>query len=262
MKVLLAGGAGYIGSHTAISLIQNGHDIVIVDNLYNSSVEVIKRLETICSQQIPFETEWLSATERSEIFAAVERFAQYQDTNPHALLAVEQPFDVSLEVDGQEVVLRGTVDRLERTADGRLRVVDLKTGRMSVVNAGHNPPLIRRRGEGFAYLKTVRGPMLAASKRKSYQQEEVMLQPGDELFLYTDGVTEATNAHSELYGEARLQQLLNTLGELPMEEGCARVKADVDAFVGDAPQFDDMTMLGFRYRGGDGVEGTDAGSND
>ena len=56
MKVLLAGGAGYIGSHTAISLIQNGHDIVIVDNLYNSSVEVIKRLETICSQQIPFET--------------------------------------------------------------------------------------------------------------------------------------------------------------------------------------------------------------
>ena len=140
--------------------------------------------------------------------------------------------------------------------------VDLKTGRMAVVNAGHNPPLIRRRGEGFVYLKTVRGPMLAASKRKSYQQEEVMLQPGDELFLYTDGVTEATNAHNELYGEARLQQLLNTLGELPMEEVCARVKADVDAFVGDAPQFDDMTMLGFRYRGGDSVEGTDAGSND
>ena len=55
MKVLLAGGAGYIGSHTAISLIENGHDILIVDNLYNSSLEVIKRLETICNQQIPFE---------------------------------------------------------------------------------------------------------------------------------------------------------------------------------------------------------------
>ena len=93
-----------------------------------SAEEMHARLDEVW-EQIPFETEWLSATERSEIFAAVERFAQYQDTNPHALLAVEQPFDVSLEVDGQEVVLRGTVDRLERTADGRLRVVDLKTGR-------------------------------------------------------------------------------------------------------------------------------------
>lgn len=138
--------------------------------------------------------------------------------------------------------------------------INLKTGCLSIANAGHNPPLIRRRGEGFAYVKTVRGLMLAASRRKGYQQEELVLQPGDELFLYTDGVTEATNAHSELYGEARLLRLLNTLGDIPMEEVCARVKADVDAFVGAAPQFDDITMLGFRYRGGDSGEGTDAGS--
>ena len=55
-------------------------------------------------------------------------------------------------------------------------------------------------------------------------------------------------------------RLLSSLGDIPMEEVCARVKADVDAFVGDAPQFDDITMLGFRYRGGDSGEGTDAGS--
>ena len=139
--------------------------------------------------------------------------------------------------------------------------INLKTGCLSVVNAGHNPPLIRRRREGFTYLKTVRGLMLAASKRKNYQQEEVLLQPGDEIFLYTDGVTEATNAHNELYGEERLLQLLNSLGDLPMEEVCTRVKADVDAFVGDAPQFDDITMLGFRYRGGESSERTDAGSD-
>lgn len=139
--------------------------------------------------------------------------------------------------------------------------VNLKNGCLSVVNAGHNPPLIRRKGEGFTYLKTVRGLMLAASKRKNYQQEEVLLQPGDEIFLYTDGVTEATNAHNELYGEERLLQLLNSLGDLPMEEVCTRVKTDVDAFVGDAPQFDDITMLGFRYRGGESSEGTDAGSD-
>lgn len=140
--------------------------------------------------------------------------------------------------------------------------MNLKTGCMSVVNAGHNPPLIRRKGEGFTYLKTVRGLMLAASKRKRYQQEDVQLRPEDEIFLYTDGVTEATNAHNELYGEERLLRLLNTLGDLPMEELCAQVKADVDAFVGDAPQFDDITMLGFRYTGGEGDEGTDIGSGD
>lgn len=93
-----------------------------------SAEEMHARLDEVW-EQIPFETEWLSATERSEIFAAVERFAHYQDTNPHELLAVEQPFEVGLEVSGQRVVLRGSVDRLERTADGRLRIVDLKTGR-------------------------------------------------------------------------------------------------------------------------------------
>ena len=139
--------------------------------------------------------------------------------------------------------------------------VNLKTGCLSVVNAGHNPPLIRRKGEAFAYLKTTRGLMLAASKRKGYQQEEVALHPGDEIFLYTDGVTEATNANNELYGEKRLLHLLNTLGDISMEEVCACVKADVDAFVGDAPQFDDITMLAFRYRGGDDDAGTDAGSD-
>ena len=100
--------------------------------------------------------------------------------------------------------------------------------------------------------------MLSASKRKSYQQEVIQLQPGDEIFLYTDGVTEATNAHNELYGEERLLRLLNTFGDIPMEEVCARVKAHVDAFVGDAPQFDDITMLGFRYMGGTHVEGNHA----
>lgn len=93
-----------------------------------SAAEMQERLSAVWDR-IPFETEWLSATERSEIFAAVQRFARYQDTNPHELLAVEQPFRVSLTVAGQEVELRGAVDRLERTQDGSLRVVDLKTAR-------------------------------------------------------------------------------------------------------------------------------------
>lgn len=82
-----------------------------------------------------------------------------------------------------------------------------------------------------------------------YKQQEVKLAPGDTLFLYTDGVTEATNAASELFGEERLRSVLNAREFASMQELCAYVKGEVDAFVGDAPQFDDITMVAFRYVG-------------
>lgn len=80
-------------------------------------------------QQIPFEAEWLSATERSEIDQALDRIARYQSTGQNELVAVEKDFRVPMRIEDREVVLIGTVDRLEREPDGRLRVVDLKTGR-------------------------------------------------------------------------------------------------------------------------------------
>lgn len=70
--------------------------------------------------------------------------------------------------------------------------------------------------------------------------------PGDEIFLYTDGVTEATDAHNQLYGDDRLAVVLNKLAGVSAKEICLGVKQDVDAFVGEAPQFDDMTMLCLR----------------
>ena len=85
--------------------------------------------------RIPFETEWLSATERTEIDQAIDRFAAYHEHNPNELLAVERRFRLPLTVDGREVVLDGTVDRLERQPDGRLRVVDVKTGRRVVTES-------------------------------------------------------------------------------------------------------------------------------
>lgn len=90
--------------------------------------EMRERLDEVWDH-IPFEAEWLSATERTEIDQAIDRFARYHETLPGELLAVERPFKVSLEVAGQAVELAGSVDRLERTPDGALRVVDLKTGR-------------------------------------------------------------------------------------------------------------------------------------
>ncbi|MEE1018787.1 MAG: SpoIIE family protein phosphatase, partial [Acutalibacteraceae bacterium] len=73
--------------------------------------------------------------------------------------------------------------------------------------------------------------------------------------LYTDGVTEATDANEQLYGEDRLLKFMNTLNGVPADLVCGAVKADVDKFVGDAPQFDDITMVYLRYNGGTADEG-------
>ncbi|MFT3886637.1 MAG: ATP-dependent DNA helicase [Arachnia sp.] len=93
--------------------------------------EMHERLDRVWAQ-IPFEAEWLSATEREEIGQAIDRLAVYQERASGELLAVEKPFRVPMSVRGREVVLVGTVDRLEREPDGRLRIVDLKTGRRTL----------------------------------------------------------------------------------------------------------------------------------
>ena len=77
----------------------------------------------------------------------------------------------------------------------------------------------------------------------------MQLQPGDSIFLYTDGVTEATNAHEELYGEQRLVALMNRQHGAAAASVCEAVKADVDAFAGEAEQFDDITMLCLTWHG-------------
>ncbi len=83
-----------------------------------------------------------------------------------------------------------------------------------------------------------------------YRRNEFFLSSGDEIYLYTDGVTEATDSENRLYGEERLVMFLNTLHGLSGEEICHAVKADVADFVGDAPKFDDITMLYLKYNGG------------
>ena len=133
-------------------------------------------------------------------------------------------------------------------------VLNLKTGLVEYANAGHNPPLVRHKDGSFEYLKSRAGFVLAGMEGIRYRKNELQLSPGDEIFLYTDGVTEATDANNELYGEERLLRFMNTLNDLPASEVCGMVKADVDAFVGDAPQFDDITMVYLRYNGGNSDE--------
>ena len=78
--------------------------------------------------------------------------------------------------------------------------------------------------------------------------KEYTPEPGDRLYLYTDGVTEATNSHEELFGDERLQNALNEYMDLPVEQFLPKIKECIDAFVGDADQFDDITMLALDYQ--------------
>ena len=134
-------------------------------------------------------------------------------------------------------------------------IIDLKTGLVEFANAGHNPPLVRHKDGSFEYLKSRAGFVLAGMEGIRYKKNELQLNAGDEILLYTDGVTEATDANEQLYGEDRLLKLMNTLNGVPADSVCGAVKADVDKFVGDAPQFDDITMVYLRYNGGTADEG-------
>lgn len=122
-------------------------------------------------------------------------------------------------------------------------ILDLKTGLLKFVNAGHNPPLVRQADGEFAYLKARSGMVLAGMDGIKYRQNELQLTPGDQIFLYTDGVTEATDKNNQFYGEERLLETVNRNIVMDTRKLCEAVKSDVDQFVGEAPQFDDITML-------------------
>lgn len=128
-------------------------------------------------------------------------------------------------------------------------ILELSTGRLCFGNAGHNPPLLCHKDGSFEYLHSKANLALAFMEDIEYQKHEIVLQKGDRLYLYTDGVTEATNGEIELYGEERLQLALNRNPEENVQERCENIIADIDAFVGDAEQFDDITMLSVIYKG-------------
>jgi sigma-B regulation protein RsbU (phosphoserine phosphatase) len=133
-------------------------------------------------------------------------------------------------------------------------ILDINTGKMTFANAGHNPPLLKRANGDFEYLKTRAGFVLAGMEGVRYRVGELDLYPGDRLFLYTDGVPEATNGENKLYGEERLIDFMNKNVSVNATDLLPALKANIDEFVGDAPQFDDITMLMFDYKLGKGDE--------
>ena len=127
-------------------------------------------------------------------------------------------------------------------------ILDLTTGNVQFANAGHNPPLLKRADGSFEYLKTRAGFVLAGMEGVRYRVGEITLNEGDRLFLYTDGVPEATNVENKLYGEDRLLTFMNQNATVEATKLLPALKANIDEFVGEAPQFDDITMLMFDYK--------------
>ena len=127
-------------------------------------------------------------------------------------------------------------------------VLDLVTGEFVYVNAGHEMPFICKAGGDFEPYKIRAAFVLAGMEGMKYRAGSMMLDPGDKIFQYTDGVTEATNVNNELYGMERLGTILNKVKNGTPHDILPAVKKDIDEFVGEAPQFDDITMLCLEYK--------------
>ena len=133
-------------------------------------------------------------------------------------------------------------------------ILDLRNGHVDFASAGHNPPAIRHKDGTVEFTKCKPGLALAAAAGTRYKPQSLDLAPGDLLFLYTDGVTEATNAEEKLFGNSRLLIALSESGNRPPVGACHFVKGRIDEFVNGAPQFDDITMLAVQYIGPKEVE--------
>jgi len=130
-----------------------------------------------------------------------------------------------------------------------LGILEISTGHVTASNAGHEYPAIYRPGEGYTLFKTKQSPAVATMEGLRFKASEFTLNPGDDLYLYTDGVAEATNSSEELYGTDRMIDALNHTDGMSVEEILRTMKKSVDDFTGEAPQFDDITMLSLKYYG-------------
>lgn len=169
-----------------------------------------------------------------------------------------------------QAVLRGGGEIGEAVSDANMRisdgndatmfvtawigVIDLCTGEVEYVNAGHNPPILHRRGGHNEWLRSLSGPPLAVVSNVKYKKHNLVLNPGDGIFLYTDGVTEAVNVSCELFGESRLFEALSNPKDVKFsirsaQRLCEDIAMRVKDFEGAAEQADDITMLAFNLNG-------------
>ncbi|MBE5834867.1 MAG: hypothetical protein E7309_09520 [Butyrivibrio sp.] len=129
-----------------------------------------------------------------------------------------------------------------------LLIIELSTGKAFETNAGHEKPVICHQNGKYDFIKNKHNLALGVRSNIKLTDNELQFIPGDKLFIYTDGVTEATNADQQLFGTDRLLASLDQVVDKDQRTILENVKKNIDHFVGQAEQFDDITMLGFTYK--------------
>ncbi len=130
-----------------------------------------------------------------------------------------------------------------------LGILDITTGKVVCANAGHEYPVIKEPEGSFKIFKEEHGLVLGLVKDFEYNEYELQLSPGSKIFVYTDGVAEASTSDKKMFGMGRIENALNECSDKSPEEILRHVHESVNSFVGDAEQFDDLTMLCFEYKG-------------
>ncbi len=130
-----------------------------------------------------------------------------------------------------------------------LGILEISSGKLTAANAGHEYPLLKGADGKFELFKDKHGFVIGGMAGAKYKEYEIMLEPGSKLFVYTDGVPEATNSANEMFGTNRMLDAINEDITLSPENVLKTVRVSVDKFVGDAEQFDDLTMLCLEYKG-------------
>jgi sigma-B regulation protein RsbU (phosphoserine phosphatase) len=127
-------------------------------------------------------------------------------------------------------------------------IYNIKTGEVTYTNAGHNPPYLLKANGSLKSLGNSKNIAAGVMEDIPFTEETLQLEPGDTLLMYTDGVTEATDTEEKEYGEARLEALLKQSTQADCQQIIDNVKADVKAFVGEAEQSDDITLLALKRK--------------
>ncbi len=130
-----------------------------------------------------------------------------------------------------------------------MAVISLSTGEGLAVNAGHEHPALRHKDGQYELVEYKHSPAVATMEDLNFRQHAFKLEPGDTFFVYTDGVTEATNASNELFGTKRMLEALNKNPDADPQTLLDNVSEDISSFVKEAKQFDDITMLAFQFNG-------------
>ena len=130
-----------------------------------------------------------------------------------------------------------------------LGILEISTGKLTAANAGHEFPAICKKGGSFELYKDTHGFVVGGMEGVHYKGYDLQLNPGDKLFVYTDGVPEATDDSGEMFGTDRMIETLSSCTDNTPKEILQGVRNAVDSFVGDAEQFDDLTMMCLEYKG-------------